>query len=196
MKEVHKTHALEVALGSQSERMPSPPVTPAFGKDLPPLEQPLYNDPPPNATIDSERPEHRIILYLKCQGLGNREIAERTNYSYGHVCQVIRQPWFRAKFIQVLKETQGDSVESYLRAEALNTLETLVEIRDTATTDGARVAACNALADRIWGKAVQKVQTQKLPTPDEATTEMAELEKELANLKAQAKVHRLDGHAN
>src|SRR5262245_42118388 len=45
----------------------------------------LFNDRPPNLRILHEKPEHRVLVFLKAQGLSNTEIAQRTGYQIAWV---------------------------------------------------------------------------------------------------------------
>lgn len=144
----------------------------------------LANDNPPNLAIKSERPEHRIILYLKAQGLSNQDIATKTGYGYQWVCQIVRQPWFRKAFVDMVEDAGKDATEEFLKGETLNSLHVLVEVRDNPNAkDAARVAAANAVLDRALGKPTQHIKTERLGTSDTAQDEMGAVERELAAVR-------------
>lgn len=148
----------------------------------------LAGDTAPNLAILKERPEHRIILYLKTQGKDNREIAAQTGYGYQWVCQIVRQPWFRKAFVEMVEEAGKDATEEFLRGETLNSLHVLVEIRDNPDAkEASRVAAANAVLDRALGKPTQHIKTERLATSDNAQDEMSGVERELAAVKERQK---------
>lgn len=144
----------------------------------------LAGDRPPNLAIMSERPEHRLMLYLKTQGLSNQEIADKMGYGYQWVCQVVRQPWFRKAFVDMVEEAGKDASEEFLRGETLNSLHVLVEIRDDSKAkEASRVAAANAILDRALGKPTQHIKTERLGSSENAKGEMDAVERELSALR-------------
>lgn len=146
--------------------------------------KPLAGDMAPNLAILKERPEHRMMLYLKSQGMSNQEIGDKMGYGYQWVCQITRQPWFRKAFVELVEEAGKDSTTEFLKGETLNSLHTLVEIRDNpAAKDAARVAAANAVLDRALGKPTQHIKTERLPTADAAKSDMEATERELAAIR-------------
>jgi hypothetical protein len=141
---------------------------------------------PPNFAILTEKPEHRIIIYLKAQGLSNKEIAERCGYTQSWVCQICRQPWFRLRLVQELKEAGVDAVQTVLKAAALDSVFTLIDIRDDPTTPKAvRSQNCERLLDRYFGKPTQRVETDDKRMP--SSPEIAALNNELAEIDNQLK---------
>jgi hypothetical protein len=147
----------------------------------------LYNDKPPNFAIESERPEHRMLVYLKAQGLTNQECADRLDYSYNWVCQIVRQPWFRTKFIEETELAGRDAVDTFLKAEVMPSLETLVAIRDSEGAKAAtRITAANSLLDRFLGKPTVRVETESTAKGlDDARATCEDLERQVQALRAQ-----------
>lgn len=157
----------------------------------------LCNDKPPNLTILHERPEHRLIVYLKAQGMSNKEIAAKTGYGYQWVCQIIRQPAFRKAFLEETKIAGRDAVKSFLAGEVLNSVVTLVEIRDDVEAkEATRVAAANAILDRALGRPMQHIQTETVATNTDAQVEMEKLEQELKELRLRQTSEGLKGSLN
>jgi hypothetical protein len=135
----------------------------------------------PNLAILAEKPEHRIIVYLKAQGLSNKEVAEKTGFTYHWVSQIVRQPWFRLRLVQELKDAGIDQISSVLKSSALDSVFTLIDLRDDPVAPKAVRSSCaNSLLDRFLGKAVQKVESTETKLPH--TTEIAAVEKELAEV--------------
>lgn len=147
----------------------------------------LFNDKPPNLQILHERPEHRLIVYLKAQGLTNKEIAERTNYGYQWVCQIVRQPWFRQRFIEECQHTGRDAIKVFLEGEVMPSLETIRAIRDNADAKSSdRLNASNALLDRFLGKPTQRTEVENTSKGlDDAKQEVEDLERQVAELRKQ-----------
>tara|TARA_R110000868_G_scaffold160977_7_gene390835 strand:+ start:977 stop:1516 length:540 start_codon:yes stop_codon:yes gene_type:complete len=144
----------------------------------------LAGDTAPNLAVLKERPEHRIMLYLKAQGLSNQEIADKCGYGYQWVCQIVRQPWFRKAFVELVEEAGKDATEEFLRGEVLNSLNTLVDIRDdTKSKEASRVAAANAILDRALGKPTQHIQTERIGNSENAKEGMEQVDRELAAIR-------------
>jgi hypothetical protein len=139
----------------------------------------------PKHEILTERPEHRIIVYLKAQGKSNTEISKITGYTKAWLTQVCAQPWFKLQLTNLLHEKGGDMVQNFLEGQVMNTLETLVEIRDNGDKDATRLAAANAILDRAFGKPTQHIKTEAVADPTNAQTEMSSIERELAMVKEQ-----------
>jgi len=130
--------------------------------------------------------QHRIIMYLRAQGNSPTEIAKVTGYTYGWVCQVCRQPWFKKRLLETLAESGGDAVAKFVQGEILPSLVALAEIRDDPESkDATRVAACNSILDRGLGKPTQHIKTERVPTADDLTEEMSKIERELAEIQRQ-----------
>lgn len=139
----------------------------------------------PHEVILSEKPEHRLILYLKLNGHSTKEISKLTGYTTVWVRQVVRQPWFRQKFVEEAKSAGLDSVTKFLESEVLESLEVIREIRDSGGEKGStRLAAANALLDRHLGKPMQKVITDNTHrNVEDVTTEASAIDIELAQLE-------------
>ena len=150
-------------------------------------ENRLFGDKEPNLAIKCERPEHRLIVYLKARGMSNTEIAKQTGYGYQWVCQIVRQPWFRARFVQECTDAGQDVIKTFLTSEAMPSLETLAEIRDDEEQKGAtRVTAANSILDRFLGKPIQHVETEKVSDSlDKAREDVEALERQVRALAAQ-----------
>lgn len=147
------------------------------------MHRPLAGGDNPNFAVLHEKPEHRMMLILKGQGCSNQEIAKQLGYGYNWVCQVVRQPWFKRAFIEMAANAGKDKVEALLDSEKLNSLDTLIEVRDDTKAKGSeRVAAANAILDRAFGKPVQHVKTEKVSSAGDQS-DMAALEKELNNVR-------------
>lgn len=168
------------------------------GTDYYESDKALFGDRPPNLAIKHERPEHRLIVYLKASGMTNQEIATKTGYGYQWICQLVRQPWFRQRFIEECEASGRDAIHSFLEGEMIPSLETLVEIRDNERAkDASRVAASNSLLDRFLGKPTQKVETESTSKGlDDARKSVDELEAQVAELRKQNGLCELSGAAN
>lgn len=147
----------------------------------------LYGDRPPNLRIKAEKPEHRIVLFLKGQGLSNNEIAERTGYTYPWISQLLRQPWARKRLVEEITASGRDAVTDIIKSAAEDSVWTLIAERDNDNAKPSeRISAANSLLDRFLGKPTQKVEqtikTGPLDTLADTERELAMLAQEEARL--------------
>lgn len=140
----------------------------------------------PNLAILDEKPEHRLIVYLKAQGFSNKEVSDKTGYTQAWVSQITRQPWFRLRLVQELREAGVDQIQQVLKANALDSIFTLVDLRDDPQAPKAvRKACADSLLDRYLGKPTQKFENEKPSTP--STEELNHLEQQIAEIDRKLK---------
>lgn len=161
---------------------------PSIGQRVPDLYNPKPHADPND--ILRERPEHRMVLHLKMAGNSNQEIAEIMGYSYGHVAKITRQKWFLKAFATIAAENGKDALDELFKSEGLNSVHTLIEIRDDPNAKHAdRRLSAEHLLDRFLGKPTQKSESNvnyyKSPTElgdaaSETEAEIKKLEKELS----------------
>lgn len=160
------------------------PVTDAAAND--PLRLFSSDDNPANFAIIHEKPEHRLIVYLKARGLSNTEVSEKTGYTKAWIGQICRQPWFRLRLVQELKEAGMDKVAKLLESAALDSVFTILEIRDDPTAPKAVRRACaDSLLDRFLGKPTVHVEHEGTRMP--SSPELAAVDSELQNIDKQLK---------
>jgi len=144
----------------------------------------LHGDTPPVFTHGEEKPIHVLMCYMQAAGKSNKEIALATDHSYNSVCQITKQPWFRKRFLRLVAEAGMDQVEGFVKGETINSLETLVEVRDAAASSPtARIAAANSILDRALGKPAVYVKNETSLTMGTAATSKDEIEKGIADIQ-------------
>jgi hypothetical protein len=149
----------------------------------------LAGDGDPNLAILRERPEHRLMLYLKAAGHSNADIAKMTGYSYNHVCQIVRQPWFREAFVELAHEEGVSVVDAFLQGEVIDSLEVLKSVRDDPEAkDSDRITACREFLDRALGKPVAFVKTENRNVA--VSAESDQLDREINTIEEQLKTVR------
>jgi len=151
----------------------------------PEVKDDFFNVKQPTMILQSENPTHRLMCYLKAQGLSNREIALRTDKSEPWVSQVLRQPWARKRIAEEMQASGRDAIETVITAAAEDSVYKLIELRDEAKQQNVQLAAANALLDRFLGKPTQKVESEVKTTIQ--STDVAELQNELAAAEAELK---------
>jgi len=131
---------------------PVVPLTPSDSVDT------LFGQSKSYREFKKEKPEHRLMLWHRLNGLSVKEIALAMGYTPNAVREVCNQPWFREAFARLSTEIGKDVVTTYLEGEVQNSLETLVKLRDGAESEAVRLAATNSILDRIRGKPVAKTE--------------------------------------
>jgi hypothetical protein len=168
----------------QNNDLADHPVTEAAETD--PLRLFASEQNTANFAIIHEKPEHRLIVYLKAQGLSNKEVADKTGYTQSWVSQICRQPWFRLRLVQELKDAGADKVNEILRSAALDSVFTIIDIRDDVTAPKAVRRACaDSLLDRFLGKPTVHVEHDKPRMP--STPELTAVDDELKKIEQQLK---------
>lgn len=148
----------------------------------------LYADTKPNLVVEHEQPIHRAMVFLKAQGLSNREIAKRTGMTEPWVSQILRQPFARIQLVKELTIAGRDSVSELIKASAEDSVYKLIEVRDDPKAKHSdKISAAKELLDRAFGKPTQHVETQitsrTLSDVAELDAKIEELEKEATRLK-------------
>jgi len=112
--------------------------------------------------------------------MSNREVAARTDYDENWVGQICNQPWFRLRLVKELKDAGRDAVSEVIKSAALDSVFTLIGLRDNDQTPASvRAASANALLDRFLGKPTQKLEHEdktKLPSNEEIRNVESELQ--------------------
>jgi hypothetical protein len=144
----------------------------------------LHGDSMPETTLLTEKPVHRMMVYLSASGASADDIATQTGYTAASVRQVLKQPWARQRLVQILNETGRDRVAHFLKNQVAPSLETLQEIRDDTTkAAAARITAANSILDRALGKATIKIESDT--TTRNVPGEVARIDSELAAVRKQ-----------
>ena len=142
----------------------------------------LHGDTVPSQTIAKEQPIHRMMLWMHAQGANVADIARNTGYTPGAVRNVIRQPWARARLVQILKETGLDPVKHFLSHEVAPSLETFREVRDDPKSPPmAKLTAADKILDRALGKPIAKIESDN--TNRNVPADLQRLEQEIADTR-------------
>jgi hypothetical protein len=130
--------------------------------------------------IQHEKPWHRMAAYLFAAGRDRREVARAVEKSEEQVGLLMRQEWFQAQVTAMMAEDGKDICELF-KSEAMNSLHTLVELRDDVETPkSVRLASALAILDRApnVGKPVQRIETMRRPFSGDPVVEAERLKEE------------------
>lgn len=142
----------------------------------------LHGDTVCSQTIVREQPIHRMMIWMHAQGAKVSEIARNTGYTVGQVSKVLKQPWARARLVQILKETGLDPVKHFLSHEVAPSLETFREVRDDpASPPMAKLTAADKILDRALGKPLARVESDS--TTRNVPADLQRLEQEIADTR-------------
>lgn len=154
----------------------------------------LFNQKKPNLAVLSEKPEHRLMILLKSEGHSNREIAKLTGYTEPHVSQVLRQPWARLRIIEEINKGGREAVQVLLASAAVDSVYTVIELRDTAEDESVRLRASQDLLDRQLGKATQHIESRS--SVHHVHTEIEKLDMQILDLERQTKLLTGESHSS
>lgn len=168
----------------QSEKLAGRMDVQAIAADYFGSSEALYGDKVPSITIMSEKPIHRMMVYLHGQGASIADIAQHTGFTKSFVGQVLKQPWARQRLVQILNETGRDAVKHFLTHEIAPSLEVLREIRDDGSQKGAtRAMAADKILDRALGKPTVSIESNN--TNKQVPADIQRIEADLKSVREQ-----------
>jgi len=136
--------------------------------DAPTDSNGFFNAREPNLAILHEKPEHRLLLWMKAQGASNNEIAEQSGYTVPWISQLMRQPWAQARLVEMMTDAGVDVLTQTLKAAVPDCIERLKEMvsdDDLYQTHPSVVrSACVDLIQQYLGKPKQQVDVTQTPT--------------------------------
>lgn len=138
----------------------------------------LFGNRAAYVVIKHEKPQHRLMLWLRLQGHNVKETAALTGYTPQTVSNVCNQPWFIKAFCELSKELGKDAVQTMLEGEVIPSIQKLVKLRDTAESEAVAKAAADSILDRFLGKAVAKSEVKTTGTMDINVYDAAKLQEE------------------
>lgn len=141
----------------------------------------------PSEVIYDDKPEYTRILMLHAEGHSTARIAREVGYSVGHINLIKSQIWYKNKYRELIALSGADRIAKLYTNELEDNLDTLRDIRDNAKSASARLQAVIYMTDRVLGKPVQQVVTERKPVFDltNIDAELAELQREKGELQRQ-----------
>lgn len=143
----------EIALAAAGERTLSPFFSGSAlnrGKDIP------YN----------EEPWHRHAAYYYANGMSVNDIAKQCEKDRSTVFYLVRKPQFQAQVTAII-EANGMDIMSLFKGEAMNSLLTLLQLRDDEkVSPNTRANIATGIIDRVCGKATQVIEHKAAESSD------------------------------
>jgi hypothetical protein len=138
---------------------------------------------PYNWELQKEQAWHKVAAILYALGASQAQIARELGRTPQAMCNLIRQPFFQSRVAEIMAENSRDIMELF-KAERINTLATLIELRDNPETPASvRAMICKDLLDRVLGKAVQRIEAVGEVHSDDPVKEVEMLEAEVKRLR-------------
>lgn len=134
----------------------------------------------------TEQNWHRTALYLVAAGTPSKDVATACEVTVQSVYKLLKAPWFQQKLDDKLKENGATDIMALFKAEAINSVVTLVELRDGGKNEAVRKSAATEILDRYMGKPKQTIEATTTVRSDDPVEEAARLERENAMLEGRA----------
>lgn len=153
------------------------------------LGQPLLNKGPRSGTYQSqsESPHQRLAIQLFAKGCTIKEVATALEMTSAAVGGWLRTPWFQKKVTDLMEAAGVDGIMEVLKGEAMNSVLTLIEIRDDKAANAAtRKDAAKDILERIYGKPAQQVTIDQTNRVADPIAEAARIERENEILRKRA----------
>jgi hypothetical protein len=132
----------------------------------------------------NEQPWHRMAAYMLNVGRTNSEIAMAADVDPCTVAHLRSQRWFQELCATIANEN-GEELVGAVQSEALDSLNTIIELRDTSESDRVRLTAATTILEHAHGKPIQRIVSdishRVTASPAE---EMEAIQSELAALRA------------
>ena len=133
--------------------------------------------------IEKEAPWHLSAAYMYALGSCNGEIAEAHGKSPQAVSNLFHQPFFQERVTAIMAANRRDIMDLF-KAERINTLATLIEMRDDPETPAhTRAWVCREILDRSMGRPTQHVEVSSEITSEDPVAEYERLEAENKRLR-------------
>lgn len=133
-----------------------------------------------------EKPWHRMAAFMLLAGRTNSEIAMAADVTAPCVSHIRAQRWFQ-ELLAVLANETGSDITGLLASEAQNSLNVMVEMRDTAKSERTRYQAAKDILELSHGKATQTIVSSVSHTTHASPSEeMESIQQQLAGLRSSA----------
>jgi hypothetical protein len=140
---------------------------------------------PPSQQILREKPEHRLVIFMKATGASNAFIAEHSGFSEDYIRIILSQGWARQRLLKELETSGRASIQQVMSGEADDCVHVLKSIRDDPKVPAnVRAQVANSMLDRAFGKATQQMQIEK-GQDDTSQKSLDELAREVEALRAE-----------
>jgi hypothetical protein len=135
---------------------------------------------PPMWELEHEQPWHRAAAFAFALGASMKDVAEKLGRSQPAVQNLIRQPWFQKRVSALMEEYGAKDIIELFRAEQINSLCTLVSLRDDPEVSANnRIVCARDILDRALGKPTVRVESIGVPMSSDPVAEVERLERQV-----------------
>lgn len=146
-----------------------------------------WRDPKTREVRKFEQPWHRAAAYHYASAkMSLKAISEACDVCYKSVLDLAKNPWWQETVNEIMAKNGAQDVMDLFKAEQVNSLVTLIEIRDNDKVPSAvRRASAVDILDRYMGKPTQRIETAAgvAPLVSDPVAEVARLEEENRRLR-------------
>lgn len=134
-----------------------------------------------------EKPWHKMAATMFATGkVTIKAVAASCGVTQAAVSTLLKNPWFQKTVIQLMEDANGPSVLDLFKAEQINSLLTLVEIRDDAKApSNTRRQSAVDILDRAMGKPIQRIESDNTVRSGDPIQEAAQLKASIEVKKAE-----------
>lgn len=131
----------------------------------------------------NELPWHRMAAHMIVAGRTNAQVADAAGVTRNCVSNIRCQRWFQ-ELMQTLANEHGEEVLGLLKAEALASVEKLVQLRDECESPKVQLDAARTLLEHANGKPTQRILSVSASTTfSSEQEEMQAIQQELQTLR-------------
>ena len=167
-------------LASLTEPEPKPKL-----EDFSRARAPLHNPAIPRFEAQKEQPWHRTMAWMLAKGFTQKEIAQAVDRNEATVSLAALQSFMKQMVVDIIAEFQlnDESAMNLLRAAQGSAAQTLIALASSANSETVKLNANREILDRVLGRPVQFVNTQKLNSgPIDPKVEAENLKREIERL--------------
>jgi hypothetical protein len=137
---------------------------------------------------------HRPAAWMAAHGASGKKIAQQFDKSEATISNLLRQSWFQHMVREEMVAAHKD-IHDLFRAELINNLEALKEIRDDRRApSNSRVLSVKEINDQALGRPVQPIQEEIEPYIGDPVEEVRRIEAELdRDYEERRRMRRLPG---
>lgn len=138
-------------------------------------------------TLEHEQPWHRAAAFAFALGASMKDVADKLGRSQPAVQNLLRQTWFQTRVSALMAEYGAKDIIELFRAEQINSLCTLVQLRDDPeVAASSRILCARDILDRALGKPTQRVETIGVPMSSDPVAEVERLERQVGEFQGSA----------
>lgn len=132
-----------------------------------------------------EQPWHRTAAILRASGWSIKQIADHMGHCHESMRGLDRTPWFQSHVNKLIEERVGATdVLALAKARAIDAHNVIIRLMNDATIPAAvQLQAAKTIHEQVYGKPVQKIESDSTIRSGDPCAEVERLQKEAADLR-------------